>query len=218
MLPGQTVPLHLDVPEFYGIERSSCPNWLLVAAHCSGLFSSLRVRNVTSVCYPATRHAGALAVYHPKQGGVHSVTAGTSLLLDTDSHFHHSEVTGGSKIPVPHLPEGSSLEMVKKEGGNLVREYNEEEIRFTISCKFHLFRSEQEADQFYSGKGAKLTAESILDGLISHLDLHKKLPPGLSRESPLHQLASTIVKEFIVTLAPTPSQMEEHWSSSRGPM
>ena len=38
-----------------------------VAAHCSGLFSSVRVRNVTSVCYPATRHAGALAVYHPKQ-------------------------------------------------------------------------------------------------------------------------------------------------------
>ena len=81
MLPGQTVPLHLDVPEFYGIERSACPNWLLVikliknllkpmfqvAAHCSGLFSSVRVRNVTSVCYPATRHAGALAVYHPKQ-------------------------------------------------------------------------------------------------------------------------------------------------------
>ena len=30
MLPGQTVPLHLDVPEFYGIERSACPNWLLV--------------------------------------------------------------------------------------------------------------------------------------------------------------------------------------------
>ena len=40
-----------------------------VAAHCSGLFSSVRVRNVTSVCYPATRHAGALAVYHPKQVG-----------------------------------------------------------------------------------------------------------------------------------------------------
>ena len=86
------------------------------------------------------------------------------------------KVTGGSKIAVPHLPEGSSLEMVKKEGGevvwqvvkdgNLVREYNEEEIRFTISCKFHLFRSEQEAEQFYSGSGAKLTAESILDGLV----------------------------------------------------
>merc|ERR1712037_868005 len=211
MLPGQTVPLHLDVPEFYGIERSACPNWLLVAAHCSGLFSSVRVRNVTSVCYPATRHAGALAVYHPKQGGVHSVTEGTALLLDTDSHFHHSQVTGGSEIAVPHLPERSSLEMVEKEGGkvvwqvvkdgNLVREDNEEE-----------------ADQFYSGSGDKLTAESILDGLISNLELRKKLPSGLSRKSPLHELAPIIVKEFIVPLAPTPSQMEEHWTSSRGAM
>jgi len=53
---------------------------------------------------------------------------------------------------------------------------------------------------------------------ISNLALHKKLPAGLSRESPLHQLAPIIVKEFIAPLAPTPSQMEEHWSSSRGPM
>ena len=45
-------------------------------------------------------------------------------------------------------------------------EHNEEDIRFTVSCKFHLFRSEQEADQFYTGKGAKLTADSILDGLV----------------------------------------------------
>merc|ERR1711899_558171 len=98
MVPGQTVPLHLDVPEFHGIERSSCPNWLLVAAHCSGIFSPLRVRNVTSVCYPATRTAGALAVYHPKQGGVHNVTGGTALLLDTDSHFHHSQVGKTTKF------------------------------------------------------------------------------------------------------------------------
>lgn len=226
MLPGQTVPLHLDVPEFHGIDRSACPNWLLVAAHCSGLFSSSRVRNVTAVCYPATRLAGALAVYHPKQGGVHSVTRGTSLLLDTDSHFHNSEVAGGSERSVPHLPEGSSLEVAeKKDGkvvwrvvkdGSLVEEYNEEDIRFTVSCKFHLFRSEQEADQFYTGKGAKLSADSILNGLISRLELEKKLPRGLTRRSPLHQLAPVIIKEFILPLAPTPSQMEEHWRSSRG--
>ena len=33
MLPGQTVPLHLDVPEFHGIDRSACPNWLLVSCN-----------------------------------------------------------------------------------------------------------------------------------------------------------------------------------------
>ena len=86
------------------------------------------------------------------------------------------QVACGSERSVPHLPEGSSLEVVEKKAGkvvwrvvkdgSLVEEYNEEDIRFTVSCKFHLFRSEQEADQFYTGKGAKLTADSILDGLV----------------------------------------------------
>ena len=125
-------------------------------------------------------------------------------------------MAGGSERSVPHLPEGSSLEVVEKKAGkvvwrvvkdgSLVEEYNEEDIRFTVSCKFHLFRSEQEADQFYTGRGA----DSILDGLvrlikptedarhcflqISRLELEKKLPPGLTRKSPLHQLAPVIIK------------------------
>ena len=36
------VCMHLDVPEFVGVERSTCPSWLLVAAHCSGLFMDYR--------------------------------------------------------------------------------------------------------------------------------------------------------------------------------
>ena len=30
-----------------------------------------------------------------------------------------------------------------------------------------LFRSEEEAAQFYAGKGGRLTAEAILDGLVN---------------------------------------------------
>lgn len=151
------------------------------------------------------------------------MTGGTALLLDTDSHFHHSQVAGGSEIPVPHLPEGSTLEVEEEEGGKvawkvvkdgqLVRKYDEEEIRFTVSAKFHLFRSEEEAAQFYAGKGGWLTAEAILDGLISSLESQGKLPVGLSRKSPLHQLAPFIIREFILPRAPTPNQMEEHWNS-----
>ena len=78
----------------------------------------------------------------------------------------------------------------------------------------------------------------VLPLQISSLEQQKKLPPGLTRKSPLHQLAPVIIRwvrpspwsslitkifftiryqrEFIVPLAPTPSQMEEHWTSSRG--
>ena len=41
-LPHLQVSMHLDVPEFVGVERSNCPSWLLVAAHCSGLFRDYR--------------------------------------------------------------------------------------------------------------------------------------------------------------------------------
>ena len=91
------------------------------------------------------------------------------------------QVAGGSEIPVPHLPEGSTLEVEEEEGGKVVwkvvkdgqlvrifvsflsmpsfkvrilyflsmfslkvRKYDEEEIRFTVSAKFHLFRLEHE--------------------------------------------------------------------------
>ena len=86
------------------------------------------------------------------------------------------QVAGGSEIPVPHLPEGSTLEVEEEEGGKVawkvvkdgqlvrifvsclfmfffyflsmfslkVRRYDEEEIRFTLSAKFHLFRLEHE--------------------------------------------------------------------------
>ena len=67
ILPGQTVNLHLDVPEFVGLDRSKTPSWLLVAAHCSGLFSSHAVRIVTAVCYPTSAVGGDLAVYTPGQ-------------------------------------------------------------------------------------------------------------------------------------------------------
>ena len=70
ILPGQTVNLHLDVPEFVGIDRSKCPSWLLVAANCSGLFASYSVRNVTAVCYPASSQGGELAVYRSDKTGM----------------------------------------------------------------------------------------------------------------------------------------------------
>ena len=69
LLPGHIVKLHKDVPEVRGVDRSRCPSWLLVAAHCSGLFSP--VRNVTSVFYPKTAFGGALCAYSPGLEGNH---------------------------------------------------------------------------------------------------------------------------------------------------
>ena len=71
LLPGHSIKMHLDVPELLGVDRSKCPSWLLVAAHCSGLFTDYRVKNVTSVFYPKTSHGGALCAFSPDLQGTH---------------------------------------------------------------------------------------------------------------------------------------------------
>ena len=81
-----------------------------MAAHCSGIFSPLRVRNVTSVCYPV------------KDGQLVRIFVS---FLSMPSF----------KVRIFYFLSMFSLK---------VRKYDEEEIRFTVSAKFHLFRLEHE--------------------------------------------------------------------------
>ena len=69
LMPGQSIKMHLDVPELSGVDRSKCPSWLLVAAKCSGLFTKYRVNNVTSVFYPQTSSGGSICAFSPAFDG-----------------------------------------------------------------------------------------------------------------------------------------------------
>merc|ERR1711971_1133730 len=169
LLPGQTVTLHLDVPEFIGVERSTCPSWLLVAAHCSGLFARFRVNNVTAVCYPSScKEGGSLAVYH-QEGGVFPVEQRLALALDTDSHFHHSRVSGPLGTLPPSLPDHCVLE---------VDEQSPE------SPPWRVVSSEKEVVVEHK-------EEEIIEGLLEELE--KRGLSGMSKETPLYKLAPVLV-------------------------
>jgi hypothetical protein len=49
MLPGQEMPMHLNVPYFWGADRYTLPQWLLVAMKQSRLFDHLFVPQVQSL-------------------------------------------------------------------------------------------------------------------------------------------------------------------------
>ena len=69
LIPGNTIKLHVDTPDFAGLDRSRCPSWLLAAAHCSGLFTEDRIRNVTCVCYPRDASGGELSLHAANKTG-----------------------------------------------------------------------------------------------------------------------------------------------------
>jgi hypothetical protein len=220
LLPGHVINMHLDVPEFLGVDRSQCPNWLLVAAHCSGLFGTERVRNATTVFYPREANGSDLAVYAKTDEVVRSAP-GTAVVLDTDSCFHHSApvLNAGSDVPppAPHLPDESFLRLdgeewvVVDKGGRELARHAEGDIRFSISCKIHVFRDEAEAAEYAKG-GATLTVQDIIDRLTQDLVQRGKLSP--SANLPLYEIGPLMVEEYIAPLAPTRQAIEDLWVNS----
>jgi hypothetical protein len=217
LLPGHVINNHLDVAEFYGVDRSKCPNWLLVAAHCSGLFGPKRARNATAVFYPRTARGGDLAVYGPTDA-VYPAAEGHAVVFDADSAFHHSAPVHapGTSVPppAPKLPANATLRrdgdawVVVDEAGCELSRHAEEDIRWSISCKFHVFKDKEELEAYESGADA-LTAESIIDRLTEDLRAKGKIPAD--EELPLYEIGPIIVKEYVAPLAPTAEAIEKLW-------
>ena len=93
----------------------------------------------------------------------------------------------------------------------MVAEHKEEDLRLSVSCKFHMFRSEEEKDEFYEGRKEKLSAEKIIEGLVEELEKRGQLPTELSKGSPLYKLAPLLVQQFILPFAPNSEEIKEMW-------
>jgi len=227
LLPGQSVKMHLDVPELRGVDRSTCPSWLLVAAKCSGLFSQYRVRNVTSVFYPKSAQGGALGAFSPElSGGVFPVEEGLAVVLDTDSCFHHSaqarssSSTPGQAVEVPRLPAKCGVEVEEMDGqavwrvveqgtGKVVCSVPEKDVRFSVSCKFHIFSSGEAASE-YSDPGAALSAAELIRTLQADLVRKGKIAAG--EDCPLYKLGYACYEEYIQPMAPQVAHIEKAWA------
>jgi len=56
MLPGQELPMHLNVPYFWGANRNSFPHWLLVLMKKSGLFENIFIPQVQGISWLNTQY------------------------------------------------------------------------------------------------------------------------------------------------------------------
>ena len=100
-------------------------------------------------------------------------------------------------------------------GKTVLAVYNEEELRISISCKFHVFHDQDEMEKFYDGnKKGDITAQKIVFRLVRELEKRGVLQEGLTPDSPLYTLAPTIVREFILPFAPGVEKIESMWRES----
>ena len=103
--------------------------------------------------------------------------------------------------------------VVERETGRVVQEVPEEDIRISVSCKFHIFGSEREARE-YEDPPAKLTPEQLIQTMKEDLLAKGKIPEDWARaDCPLYKLGYSFYKEYIQALAPTTAHVEKAWAA-----
>ena len=89
--------------------------------------------------------------------------------------------------------------------GNPITEYGEEDIRFSISCKFHIFKNMKEREEF-NDSSLVLPTTKVIEDLKKDLISKKKLK---DENIKLFDLAPILVREYILPFAPKSDVIEK---------
>jgi hypothetical protein len=202
MVPGQELALHTDVPEFRGLNRKGCPQWLLVAMHHSGLFAEWRMPIATGVAWFHDCKGGEFAFFPNGAGApavAHEVAFNTALLLDADSVFHGVDrIASVADEMAPLKPgmrlhfAGDELWVVRDDDREIVR-YSWDELRFSVSWKAYCFKDEDE-QRSWRQHADDLTLDLVVDRMVDDLRTRGRI----ERDVPGHpDLALLIIDEYI---------------------
>ena len=154
------------------------------------------------------------------------VEEGLAVVLDTDSCFHHSSQARcsssvpGKAVEVPRLPAKCGVEVEEVDGqavwkvveqgtGKIVCSLPEKDVRFSVSCKFHIFSSGSEASE-YSDPASGLTAAELVLTMKEDLVRKGKIPAG--EDYPLYKLGHACYEEYIQPRAPQVPHVEKAWA------
>ena len=124
-------------------------------------------------------------------------------------------------------------EVYNDETGEVVMTYPERDLRFSVSCKVHVFPTQAEADVYHGVEGQQGDRHSSGGGAAAHLDVDtvlRDLVEDLRRrghpitsdidangrrrewhEIPLTELAPVLVDVYVTPTNPAPEEIERVW-------
>ena len=113
------------------------------------------------------------------------------------------------QLEVEERDEGFWWIIKDKTTGAVAAEVQEDDIRFSVSCKFHVYHDKAEAQRMKSEE-RRLTAEHIIEVLTEDLQRKAKIPRSGERMK-LFDLAPIMIAEYILPHAPASADIETVW-------
>jgi len=210
-LPGQTVPMHYDVPYFFGATRFHLPQWLLVVMDSSKLFKDIRIPQVQGVAYlhqwenNLYNQSGGQFFYYPEEPGGKIMAIdpifNSAIVLDGSIVIHGVDVFKPDYPDFPILDksdinelhyEGNDQWKVYVNGKPKFNSYHSKDLRISLVWRARCFKDEEEKKKYDNAN--ILTVEYILDTLFQ--DLIKR---GKINEKPTDpmEIAPILIENYI---------------------
>ncbi len=211
LVPGQELSVHTDVPEFRGMNRTTEPEFLLVAMHHSGLFDRWRMPIATAVSWYGCPTGGEFA-YYPDGPDAPAQTIpaahNTAVVMDTDSTFHGVDRVAQAAPELPPIEQGMRVRYAGDGRWTCghpdqppVAEYTWDDLRFSVSWKAYCYADDAER-QMVADHTDDLTHEQVMAMLLADLRERGRLGDDLPDPT---ELGLLLIREYIRYPAPTPA-------------
>eukprot|EP01128_Nolandella_sp_AFSM9_P009179 TRINITY_DN57_c4_g1_i1.p1 TRINITY_DN57_c4_g1~~TRINITY_DN57_c4_g1_i1.p1 ORF type:complete len:472 (+),score=115.22 TRINITY_DN57_c4_g1_i1:164-1417(+) len=217
-VPGQAVAIHIDAPYFWGATRFEFPQWLLATMVFSGLWEDQFVDQIQVVAYlhewEATPERGGQFVYwdENQKGKRISPIPNSGSVVDGSKTVHSATIYGGSHAPPPRLNKDKENKLLYigdnkwnlLSDGEVVREYDNDELRTSVVYRAKCFRDAAERDRWNNfPEKDQMTLEEIKEKFKADLvSRNRSTAEDLEALSPL-DFALLLIKEYIAYPLPS---------------
>jgi hypothetical protein len=189
MLPGQELPMHLDIPYFWNANRKTVPHWLLVIMKRSGLFEDQFIPQVQGVSW-LSKHQyekseeeslinGGNFYFYPysdKKDQDNFVISksqyNSAIIVDGTQVIHGVERYKQNNAP-PNIEKNQRYQMyyqkvndswnVYDEHDAYIQSYSHKDLRISLVWRTHCFKDQAEKEKYKNQKIEELlTGEQVI--------------------------------------------------------
>jgi hypothetical protein len=196
LLPGQEVPMHLDAPYFFGADKTSLPEWLLVVMKQSELFNDIVVKDVKGVLLLNSPKKDAddenvggefyLFLNRSQNYYIFANDANKAVIFDGTELIHgvdrykwqHSPnlVNKSHRYSLKHSAEAGKWDLID-EAKQVIETFDQSDLKFAVTWRAHCFSNEEEKTRFYNqSKSDYLSIQAIADRFKEDLKTKNRLP------------------------------------------
>ncbi|CAF1011998.1 unnamed protein product [Brachionus calyciflorus] len=188
MLPGQELPMHLDIPYFWGADRKNIPHWLLSLMKQSSLFDEHFIPQVQGVSWLSRHQYKKLEIESAKNGGnfyfypyveekekfVLAKSEYNSALLVDGTQVVHGVERFKSEFEQPPLEKNKKYYLsyeanedswgLYDQNDKKIKEYKNDDLRVSLVWRVHCFKDMDEKVKYDNQKNDdRLSVETVLD-------------------------------------------------------